>query len=310
MATEPILTAFDAGTLQRPRGLVRLGGWCDYWSLTKPEVNVLIVIATGIAFWIGCPTPSAHVPWALLFETVFGTLLVASGAAALNQSLERRFDAQMRRTASRPLAAGRIKPLPAFLFGTMMALAGGLYLAVAVRPAASLLALLTLAAYLFLYTPLKRRTAMCTFVGAFPGAMPVLIGYVAAGGKLDSRAWLLYAILFLWQFPHVMAIAWMYREDYERAGFKVLPPNGQAARFMAWQSVLPAAALVPVTTVPLLLRPVNLPVAVVTLLLSVSFLYLAGRLALVRTKPFARRLLLFSIAYLPIVFALQVLAES
>src|SRR5260370_32195897 len=144
--------------------------------------------------------------------------MVASGAGTVNQLIERRFHAQMRRTARRPIAAGRIEAVLALFFGTLLSLTGVLYLALAVRPAASLLALVTLSAYLFLYTPLKRRTPWCTLVGAFPGAMPVLIGCVAATGKLDSQAWLLYSILFLWQFPHFMAIAWMYREDYARAG--------------------------------------------------------------------------------------------
>ena len=191
----------------------------------------------------------------------------------------------MRRTSRRPIAAGRVEPVHALLFGTLLSLTGVLYLALAVRPAASLFALLTLCAYLFLYTPLKRRTPWCTLVGAFPGAMPVLIGYVAATGKLDSEAWQLYAILFLWQFPHFMAIAWMYREDYARAGYEVLPPGTGKARFMGWQSVLP------------------------TLLLSFGFLYFAARLALLRSSQSARRLLLVSILYLPLVFLLVVLAK-
>jgi heme o synthase len=178
-----------------------------------------------------------------------------------------------------------------------------------VRPTASLLALLTLSAYLFLYTPLKRRTPWCTLAGAFPGAMPVLIGYVAATGKLDSQAWLLYAILFLWQFPHFMAIAWMYREDYERAGYQVLPLGTEKARFMGWQSMLPALALVSVVSAPMALRHANPALVAGTLLLSLGFLYFAARLALIRSNQSARRLLLISILYLPLVFLLVVLAR-
>ena len=200
--------------------------------------------------------------------------------------------------------------MEALIFGTLLSLAGVLYLALAVHPAASLLALLTLAGYLFLYTPLKRRTPMCTLVGAFSSAMPVLIGYVAAAGKLDSQAWLLYAILFLWQFPHFMAIAWMYREDYSRAGYQVLPLGAEKARFMARQSVLPSFALLSVSLVPLILRHANPALAAGSFLLSLAFLYFAGKLALVRSNRSARRLLLASIIYLPLVFALEALVRS
>lgn len=246
MASEPLLAAFDLAVVQRGHS-VRSRILSDYWSLTKPEVNFLIAMATVTAFCLGCPKPFVHFPWMLLLHTLLGTVLVASGAGTLNQLIERPFDAQMRRTARRPIAAGRIKPIHALVFGTLLSIIGIVYLALAVRPAASLLAILTLGGYLFLYTPLKRRTPMCTLVGAFPGAMPVLIGYVAATGKLDSQAWLLYAILFFWQFPHFMAIAWMYREDYARAGYKILPLGKDKRRFMEWHSMLPALALVPVS---------------------------------------------------------------
>jgi protoheme IX farnesyltransferase len=308
MATEPVLAAFQLTALER-RHSVRSHVLSDYWELTKPEVNFLIAMTSVAAFFLGSPKPLAHFPWLLLLHTLLGTVLVASGAGTLNQLVERRFDAQMRRTARRPIVAGRIEPIQALIFGSLLSLAGALYLALAVRPTASLLALLTLGAYLFLYTPLKRRTPWCTLVGAFPGAMPVLIGYVAATGKLDSEAWQLYAILFLWQFPHFMAIAWMYREDYARAGYEVLPPGTEKARFMGWQSVLPALALVSVAFAPMALRHANPVFVTGTLLLSLGFLYFAARLALIRSNQSARRLLLVSILYLPLVFLLVVLAK-
>jgi protoheme IX farnesyltransferase len=308
MATEPVLAAFQLTALQR-RHSVRSRALSDYWELTKPEVNFLIAMTTVAAFCLGSPKPFVHFPWFLLLNTLLGTILVASGAGTLNQLIERKFDAQMRRTARRPIATGRIEPIEALAFGALLSLAGVLYLALAVRPAASLLALLTLSAYLFLYTPLKRRTPLCTLVGAFPGAMPVLIGYVAATGKLDSEAWQLYAILFLWQFPHFMAIAWMYREDYTRAGYEVLPPGREKARFMGWQSVLPALALVAVAFAPIALRHGNPVFVAGTLLLSLGFLYFAARLTLIRSSQSARRLLLVSVVYLPLVFLLQVLAR-
>jgi protoheme IX farnesyltransferase len=307
MASEPLLAAFDLAVVQRNHS-VRTSVLSDYWTLTKPEVNFLIAMATVAAFCMGSPKALVHFPWILLLHTLLGTVLVASGAGALNQVIERRFDAQMRRTARRPIAAGRIEPSHALVFGTLVSLAGLLYLALAVRPTASLLALLTLGGYLFLYTPLKRRTPMCTLVGAFPGAMPVLIGYVAATGKLDAQAWVLYAILFLWQFPHFMAIAWMYREDYGRAGYQVLPPGRGKASFMAWQSVLPALVLLSVAS-PMALRPANPVFIVGTFLLGLGFLYFAARFALIRSSQSARRLLFVSIVYLPLVFVLQVVAR-
>jgi heme o synthase len=308
MATEPVLAALQLTALQR-RHSVRSHVLSDYWELTKPEVNFLIAMTTVAAFFLGSPKPLAHFPWLLLLHTLLGTVLVASGAGTLNQLIERRFDAEMRRTARRPIAAGRIDRTQALLFGSLLSLVGTIYLALAVRPTASLLALLTLSAYLFLYTPLKRRTPWCTLVGAFPGAMPALIGYVAATGKLDSQAWLLYAILFLWQFPHFMAIAWMYREDYARAGYRVLPIGTEKTRFMGWQSVLPALALVSVAFAPMALRHANPVFVTGTLLLSLGFLYFAARLALIRSNQSARRLLLVSILYLPLVFLLVVLAK-
>ena len=308
MASKPLLAAYGMPVVQHPHS-VRSNVLSNYWTLTKPEINFLIALATAVAFCAGCGEPVARFPWVLLVHTLLGTVLVASGAGTLNQVIERQFDAQMRRTARRPIAAGRIKPVHAVVFGMLLSLVGCIYLALAVRPAASLLAMLTLVCSLFLYTPLKRRTPMCTLVGAFPGAVPVLIGYVAAAGTLNSPAWLLYSILFLWQFPHFMAIAWMYREDYARAGYEVLPQGRAKARFMEWQGVLPTLALVFVTVAPPVLRHANPAVTVGTLLLSLSFLYFAARLAVVRSNAAARRLLLASVIYLPSVFVVQVLAR-
>jgi len=309
MASEPILVVLDLAAVRRCQSQ-RSSFLFDYWALTKPEVNFLIALATLAAFCMGCPKPLAHFPWLLLLHTLLGTVFVASGAGTLNQVIERRFDAQMRRTARRPIAAGRIQPLEALVFGALLSLAGVLYLALVVSPAASVLALLTLGGYLFLYTPLKRRTPLCTLVGAFPGAMPVLIGYVAAAEKLDSQAWLLYAVLFLWQFPHFMAIAWMYREDYARAGYQVLPLGRGNARFMGWQCMLSSLALVSVTVVPMVLRRANPVFAAGMLLLSLGFLYFAVRLTLIHSNIAARRLLLVSVVYLPLAFALQILART
>jgi protoheme IX farnesyltransferase len=308
MATEPILAAFDVSVVERhPWTPSRV--LSDYWTLTKPEINFLIALATIAAFGLGSAETTAHFPWALLLRTVFGTVLVASGAGTLNQLIERRFDAEMRRTARRPIAAGRIEPIPALVFGTLLSSTGVLTLAMTVRPAASALGLVTLGGYLFLYTPLKRRTPICTLVGALPGAMPVLIGYAAVAGKLDGRAWLLFTIVFLWQFPHFMAIAWMYRDEYAKAGFRVLPHGPEKAQFAGWQSVLPTLVLVSVTCVPMALRHVHPVLVLLTLSLGLGFLYFAGRFAVIRSNQSARRLLLVSVLYLPLVFLLQVLGS-
>ncbi len=290
-----------------PRHLVRSKVLADYWALTKPEVNFLIAITTFAGFCLARATQSDPFPLMLLIHTLLGTLLVAGGTGTLNQYIERRFDAQMRRTARRPLACGRIEPSGALRFGILLSCAGAIYLALAVNALASLLAVLTLVSYLFLYTPLKRKTPLCTLVGAFPGAMPPLIGWAAASGKLSSEAWVLYAILFLWQFPHFMAIAWMYREDYARAGYLVLPFGERRGRFMAWQSLVPPLALVPLSLTPTFLGDASSIYLVGALLLSSSFLYYGARLALRRSNPMARRLLFASIIYLPLLLVLRVL---
>lgn len=276
----------------------------DYWMLTKPEVNFLIVITTLAGFYLASPL---H-PWRilLLFNTLFGTLLVASGTGVLNQYIERHFDALMRRTARRPLPAGRIVHSHALWFGLVLSTAGGLWLAIFANLLASVIALLTLATYLFFYTPLKRRTPLCTLVGAFPGAAPPLIGCAAAAGRITSEAWLLYAILFLWQFPHFMAIAWMYREDYARAGYLTLPHGQNQARFMVWQTLVFSALLVPITLVPSLLGQAGFAYFLAVLLLSSGFLFYSVRLAMSKSNRAARRLLFASIIYLPIVLGLIV----
>src|SRR5216684_6420566 len=214
----------------------------DYWALTKPEVNFLILITTGVGFYLSCGNEARPLSVILLFNTLLGTLLVASGTGALNQYIERKFDAQMRRTARRPAAAGRLKPQAVLVFGIALAAVGSIYLTATVNGLASALAVLTLLTYLFIYTPLKRKTPLCTLVGAFPGAMPPLIGWAAASGSIGSEAWILYAALFLWQFPHFMSIVWMYREDYARAGYLVLPNSGGES-FMAWFTLAPSLAL-------------------------------------------------------------------
>jgi len=312
MAADPILISVPQTRLVPARaqaGAIRSAA-ADYWALTKPEVDLLIAIATFTGFCVAVPGPLREFPWLRLVHTLLGTLLVASGTGTLNQYIERRFDAQMRRTARRPLAAGRLKPAAVLWFGIALAAIGCIYLSTAVNVFASLLALLTLLSYLFLYTPLKRKTSVCVLIGALPGAVPPLIGWTAASGRLSFEAWILYALLFLWQFPHFMAIAWMYREDYDRAGYLVLPYGRARGSFVALQTILPLVALVPLSLLPALAGQPSIFYFTGALLLSLGFSFYGVQFVLRRSNAAARRLLLASIIYLPSLLVLIVLLRG
>jgi protoheme IX farnesyltransferase len=292
-------------TMRRhPEWLVRLA---DYWTLTKPEVNFLVLVSTLVGFYLASHGP---LDLRLLFHTLMGTLLVASGTGTLNQHLERKSDAFMRRTATRPLPAGRLSPSEAFWYGILLSAAGGFELWVAANALASVLALLTLGAYLLFYTPLKKKTPLCTLVGAFPGAMPPLIGWAAVRNSLSLEAWVLYAILFLWQFPHLLAIAWMYREDYARAGLQMLPRNDYEGRATVRQILGYSLALLPVSVIPTFLGQVGWVYMIGASLLGLGLLHFAIRLAVRRANSLARRLVLASVIYLPLVFALMMLDKT
>lgn len=309
MATEPIVAPLDVPDVHHNR--VIEPALSDYWALTKPEVNFLIVITTFAGFYLGRAAPSPDFPFLLLIHTLVGTLLVASGTGTLNQYIERRFDAQMRRTSRRPLAAGRLKPSAVLCFGVALSLIGSVYLAVAVNLLASILAVLTLLSYLFFYTPLKRKTPLCTLVGAFPGAMPPLIGWAGASGKLSFEAWLLYAVLFLWQFPHFMAIAWMYRDDYDRAGYLVLPPEGPARdRFVNFQTLFPLSGLVALSPLSALAGQPFLLCGIGVFLLNLGFFCCGAQFVVRRTNAAARRLLTASIINLLSLFIWMVILAA
>ena len=310
MATEPIIATLHAPVVPHPR-VVPTGILSDYWALTKPEVNFLIVIATFAGFYLGCANGWHGFPFVRAINAVLGTLLVASGTGTLNQYIERRFDAQMRRTARRPLAAGRLTPSAVLWFGIALSIIGSVYLATAVNLLASLLALGTLLCYLFFYTPFKRKSTLCTLVGAFPGAMPPLIGWAAASGKLNFESWVLYAVLFFWQFPHFMAIAWMYREDYARAGYLVVPHKDRVrSRFVNTQTLLPLLALVPLSLLPALTSKLGISYCIGAGILCGGFLYYGARFAFWKSNSSARQLLTASIVYLPSLFMLMILARS
>ena len=282
----------------------------DFWTLTKPEVNFLIVIATFTGFYLGFPGNLGPFPFARLFHSLCGTLLVASGTGALNQYLEYRFDAQMRRTCNRPIPAGRLHPAAALWFGVSLSVIGVVYLFVAVNAIASLLAALTLTSYLALYTPLKRKTPLCTFVGAVPGAMPTLIGWAAASDSISSeKAWILYAVLFLWQFPHFMAIAWMYREDYARAGYLIFPGNSEE-KFLTWVTSVASFALFMAGIVAVSVNNGGTFQYSATVILGSGLLYYAMRQVFLHSRIAARQLLMATIVYLPLQFLIFVLGKS
>ena len=218
-----------------------------YIALTKPEVSLLVLMTTGAGFYMGARGP---MPWLHMLHVIFGTMMIAAGTAALNHYIERESDRFMRRTASRPLPAGQLTPAEALRFGLGLALAGAVDLYYSAGSIACLLGVFTSLSYLLAYTPLKKRTVWATFIGAIPGAIPPMIGWTAATGELGTGAWLLFAILFLWQFPHFHAISWMYREDYARAGILMLPVVDKDGTRTFRQIILYAASLVAVSLLP------------------------------------------------------------
>jgi protoheme IX farnesyltransferase len=280
----------------------------DYISLTKPRITWLILMSTGVGYFFGLRGAAFwQIHWWAVVHTVIGTGLIASGTAALNQWSEREADAKMRRTSDRPLPSGRLDARRALAFGIGLAIVGFAELAWFVNLLSGLLGVATLAAYLFLYTPLKQRSWLSTTVGAFPGAMPPMIGFAAASGTLTAEAWVLFAILFLWQFPHFYAIAWMYRDDYARAGIRMLPvvePDGHST---ARQIILYASLLIPVSLAPALLGMSGKVYLLGALALGVWFLYSAVRVAAERSMLRARRVLLVSVFYLPLLYGLMLL---
>jgi len=277
----------------------------DYLQLAKPRLTTmaLLTVATGALL------ASAGAPdLGIICHTLIGAALVAVGASALNQFIERDSDALMRRTENRPLPAGRLQPLEVLVFGAALGTIGIAYLAVVLRqPAAAGVAALTFASYVFVYTPLKRITSLNTLVGAVPGALPPVIGWTAVRGTLDWEIGCLFAILFLWQVPHFLAIAWMYREDYGRAGMRMLPVVDTGGSMSGRQMVRYSLALIPASLTPLLFGragPVYLAGAV---LLGVGFLSFAIAFARLRTQRRARGVLRASLIYLPVLLALLML---
>jgi protoheme IX farnesyltransferase len=275
----------------------------DYFELTKPSVVWLILMSTAVGFYAGSSGPFNYL---LLLHTLIATALLAGGTGALNQWMERVADRKMRRTENRPLPAGRLDSRKALAFGIAISVLGLVDLAWAVNPLTALLGALTLASYLFLYTPLKSRTWLSTLVGAFPGAMPPLIGWAAVRNDLAVGGWVLFAMLFLWQFPHFYAIAWMYREDYERAGIRMLPVIEPDGKSTSRQIVAFAAILIPVSVIPVALGMAGWIYLAGAVLLGLFYLYSGVETARLRTGVQARKLLQASVVYLPLIYVFLV----
>jgi protoheme IX farnesyltransferase len=282
--------------------------WGDYLALTKPRVAVLVLFTVGAGVLLAS---APALPLALLFHAVFGTALVAAGASALNQYLERHSDARMRRTQDRPLPAGRLQPLEVLAFGVLLGCGGVVYLLLALpAPGAALAAAFTFVCYVAVYTPLKGRTTLNTLVGAVPGAMPPVIGWCAVTGEVTTGALTLFVILFLWQVPHFLAIAWMYRDEYARAGLCMLPVIDPDGRLTGRQMVLYCLALIPVSLGPVLLDSAGVLYTGGALLLGLYFLRHALRFQAGRSTAQARRVLRVSLVYLPGLLALLLLDRS
>jgi protoheme IX farnesyltransferase len=279
----------------------------DYIELTKPRISVMVLLtvaAGGVLASRGSPD------WVVVGHVVFGTALVAAGASALNQLLERDSDLRMRRTENRPLPAGRLQPGEVLVFGAAVGASGVLYLALALpRPLAAVIASVTFVSYVFVYTPLKKRTALNTLIGAVPGALPPVIGWAGVRGSIDAEAMALFVVMFLWQVPHFLAIAWIHREDYSRAGLCMLPTIDSDGSLTGRQMVGYCAALIPASLVPLLMGRVGAVYAVGAVILGAGFLAFAVAFLRRRSLSGARGVLRASLVYLPALLALLLVSS-
>ncbi len=273
-------------------------------DLFKARLTSLVLLTTLVGFYVGSRQP---VSWWLMINTLLGTAVLAGGASALNQWMERGYDAKMRRTQDRPLPSGRLTPESALLIGGFCGMAGMIYLALTVNLITAALGALTLASYLFIYTPLKRVTTLNTVIGAIPGALPPLMGWTAARGEVSTEGWALFAILCFWQLPHFLAIAWMYRDDYAKAGFVMLPVVDPSGERTGRQAFCHTIGLLPVSMCPFLLKMVGPVYLVGAVLLGLGFIWCAFQFSRDLTMARARMLFFASIIYLPALLGLMVL---
>ena len=279
------------------------GALADLYELTKPGITRLVLVTTAVGFYLGS---SGSLDWVLLVNVLLGTGLLAAGTNALNQWAERGVDAEMKRTRGRPLPAGRLRSSTALVFSVGISVAGTVYLALLVNLLTSFLGAAALLIYIFAYTPLKRRSWWCTVVGAVPGAIPPMMGWTAVAGSLDVLAWVLFGIVFLWQMPHFFAIGWIYRLDYARAGFPMLPVVDPEGVRTSRQIVLYTLTLLMVSLLTSVLGLTGALYFFGALTLGLAFLGLGMMLAVTRTGAHARRLFLGSVLYLPVLLILMV----
>ncbi|HRK31852.1 MAG TPA: heme o synthase [Tepidisphaeraceae bacterium] len=273
----------------------------DYYELTKPRMNFLILVTTLVGFYLA----SAHVvtSWLLLFNTLFGTLLTAASAAVMNQWMERRYDALMPRTRNRPLPAGRVGPTAALVFGIVLGAAGVLHLLAFVNPLTAGLGLFTHLSYLLIYTPMKRVTTLNTIIGAVPGAIPPMMGFTAVDNAISPGAWVLFGVLFLWQMPHFLAIAALYRDDYRLGGFKMLPVIDTDLAATCRMALLYTMALIPVSLLALPAQVSGMIYVATAVVLGLGFLWYGVKFYRSRQRSDARKLFFASIIYLPLLLA-------
>jgi protoheme IX farnesyltransferase len=274
-----------------------------YYELTKPRIAFMLVLTSAAGFYLGSGTVFN---WALFINSLIGIAMLAFGVATLNQYIERNIDGLMERTANRPLPSGRLSAVEALVFGIVLCVVAEIYLAFLVNGITAILGLAVIIGYVFLYTPLKTRTSASTAIGAFPGAIPPLIGFTAASGIITLESWILFAILFLWQFPHFLAIAWMYRHQYAKAGILMLPVVEPEGKITARQIVIFSILLLLVSLAPFFLNFAGFIYLAGAVLLGGWFLYASIQAARQKTDLQARKLLLVSIFYLPLIFALLV----
>ena len=278
----------------------------DLAELVKARLTLLVLVTTAVGFYLGAEPPIDY--WAL-FHTVFGTAAAAAGAAALNQWWERRVDALMRRTMTRPIPAGRMAPFPALLLGAALSVFGVAYLALVCNALSAVLAAVTIIIYIFAYTPLKRASTANTAVGAIPGAIPPMIGWAAARGDIGPGAWSLFVIVFLWQMPHFFAIAWMCRDDYSRAGFRMISSDDPSGERSASQSVFFCILLLVLSGLPAFVGIASYTYEAIALVLGGLFIAVAMRFLRLRTQSAARLLFIASITYLPLLLAALVFTK-
>jgi protoheme IX farnesyltransferase len=279
----------------------------DYLAITKPRLNFLVVATAAAGYYLGAAGEPA---WSVAISAIAGTALVAAGASVVNQICERGTDRLMERTRSRPLADGRLTPAEAWVFAVLASAAGLALLAIGATPLSALVAAFTLVTYVAIYTPLKLKTSFATVVGAVPGALPPMIGWAAATDTLSREAWVLFAIVFLWQMPHFLAIAWLYREDYARAGFPLLPVTEPDGLSTGRQVLSYAAVLIPVSLVPTAIGLANPVYFAGAFVLGATYLLLGARFARRRDRPSALQLFIGSIVYLPLVWALMLATRA